>query len=139
MSSFRSSRKPGYENEHGVGKGAEDGEEQASDDTGAENLEQELAAIGEVGGGRVHQVAVYQNQEQVPDHGGGAGQEPIGLVAGGVRCREGVVESEVGREGVRPVVDSIGDKTGRRGVDEVGEEHTASVGLAAEDQEEEEE
>ncbi|KAB2614749.1 hypothetical protein D8674_021337 [Pyrus ussuriensis x Pyrus communis] len=56
----------------------------------------------------------HRNQEEVADHGGGAGQELVGLLAGGVLHREGVLESEVGCEGVGPVVvvDSIRDQIG---------------------------
>lgn len=125
------------ENEHGVRKSPEDGEKQASNDTGTENLEQHLAAIGEVGGGQEHQISIHQDQEQIPKHGGGAGQEPVGLITRGLRIHREGVESEVGSGDVgQVVVDAIGDQILRRGL---GVRDEAAAGVAAEDQEEEEE
>lgn len=120
------------ENEHGIGERAEDGEEQSSDKAGAEDLEQELAAIGEVGGGREHEVAIDDDEEQVAEDGGGARQEPVRLLAGGLGSEAGErVEAEVERLSLPEAVDPVGDQIGRQRV--VGDE--AAVGLgAAEDE-----
>ena len=120
------------ENEHGVWKRAENGEEEASDETRAEDLQQELAAIGEVRGRREHQVSVHEDQEQIPQHRGGARQEPVRLLARRLRRRRREREHpEVRRRRpLQAVVDSIGDQR-------IGD-GAARVGVAAQDQEQEE-
>lgn len=65
------------EDQQGVGERAEDGEEEAADDPGAEDLEQQLAAGGEVGGGLEHEEAVGQGEEEVPPRRGRAREEPV--------------------------------------------------------------
>lgn len=94
------------ENEHGIGKSAEDGKEEAADDTGPYNLEQHLTPASQVGGAEVHQVAVGEDQEEVSQYSGGAGQEPVRLVAGG-GSGGGFEADEFGRL----VETAIGDET----------------------------
>lgn len=82
--------KPKYElteDEERVGEGAEDGEEEAADDAGAEDLEQHLAPGGEVGGGLEHEEAVGEHQEQVPPRRRRARQEPVRHLAAHVLPR----------------------------------------------------
>lgn len=69
------------ENEHGIRKSAEDGEEEAADETGTENLKQELAAAGEVCGGEVHEIPINDDEKEVAESGVGAGQKAVGLLA----------------------------------------------------------
>lgn len=59
--------------EQGVRKGAEDGEEEAADDAGADDLEEYLAPCREKLGGEEHQVSVDQHQEEVTQNCGRAG------------------------------------------------------------------
>lgn len=126
MSSLCASRKSRHEDEHGVGEGAEHGEEEAADDAGPQDLQQQLAAVGQVRGRQEHEAPVDDDQEQVAGPRGGAGQEPVRLLArrrgfgvgGG-----GPQELQVGRAGAAaaaaaPDVDSIGDGIGRPGPEE---------------------
>lgn len=105
MSSFCTSRESRYDNEHSVGKSAENREEEAADDTGPQDLQQELAAIGEVRGGEEHEVAVDDDEEEVAEHGGGARQETVRLFAGLRRT-----EAEEQRSSVIAAVDAVGDE-----------------------------
>lgn len=96
------------ENKHGIRKGAEDWKEQTADNTRAKNVQQELAAMGQIGGGEEHEVAIDDDEEDISNNGGGARQEPVGLVASGIgREGRGPVESEVGR--IAELLDPIGD------------------------------
>ena len=61
------------EDEERVGEGAEDREEEAADEAGPHDLEQQLAPRGQVRGRLVHEEPVGQHQEEIPEHGGGAG------------------------------------------------------------------
>lgn len=66
---------------HGVRECTEHGEEEATDETRAENLQQELAPIGEESGGQEHQVPINKDEEDVAQRVGGAGQEAISRLA----------------------------------------------------------
>ena len=65
------------EDEERVGEGAEDGEEESADEPRPHDLEQQLAARGQVRGGLEHEEAVGQDEEEVPERGAGARQEPV--------------------------------------------------------------
>lgn len=70
------------ENDHSIGNSFKDGEEEAADDAGAEDLEEKLAPGGEILGGGEREVSVYQHEEDVTPKGGWAGKETVRLLAG---------------------------------------------------------
>ena len=137
--------KPKYElteDEERVGEGAEDGEEEAADEAGPHDLEQQLTAGRQEGGRLVHEEPIREPQEQVPEHGGGAGEEPVRLLAlllrGGGRRRGG--GGGVGGGEAYHGWHGVGEEGGggRRGRRAVGDE--ASVrGGGPEDEEERDE
>lgn len=64
--------------------------------------------MGQIGGGEEHQVAIDEDEEDISKDGGGARQEPVGLIASGLgREGRGPVESEAGRS--TELLDPIGN------------------------------
>jgi hypothetical protein len=79
-----------------IGERTEDGEEEASDEAGAHDLEQQLAPRRQARGRPEHEEAVREHQEEVSEDGGGAGQEAIRLLALPLLCRGGEAEHGAG-------------------------------------------
>lgn len=48
----------GTENEHGIGKSAKNGQKEASDNTGTENLQQKLTSRGQIRSRQVHKITI---------------------------------------------------------------------------------
>ncbi|KAF5730727.1 hypothetical protein HS088_TW19G00322 [Tripterygium wilfordii] len=80
QSKARKSAQELTENQHCIGKGAEDGQKETANNTRPEDLQQQLASTRQISSRREHEVAINEYQEQVPQSSLGAGQEPIRLL-----------------------------------------------------------
>lgn len=55
--------KVGTENEHGIGKSAEDGKKEAADDARTENFQQQLASAGEISSSEEHEITIDKDEK----------------------------------------------------------------------------
>ena len=109
------------EDEERVGEGAEDGEEESADEPRPHDLEQQLAARGQVRGGLEHEEAVDEGEEEVPEHGGGAGEEAVRLLALLLRRRRRGRRGEADHRDERRRRGAVGDEAAVRGGGHEGE------------------
>lgn len=98
-------------NDQGIRESSKDREKKPPYDAWSQDLEKQLAPEGEIRRRLKHQEPVYDHQEEVPEHRGGAGKESVrGLALRGGGClweeeERGVLDGGSGAAGY-PIGDS---------------------------------
>ena len=76
----RKASKVHTKDKHGIGKSAEYGKEEATDQARAQDFKQELTAGGKIGCGEKHEVTIDQDEEEVTHCCRCAGHESVRLI-----------------------------------------------------------